>query len=223
MEYVLPPVMPHDARYSVDLAENFLGNLRRVRLAVPGAGCGALRGLAEEHCTGLEVEEEAEAAEAFDRDVVAVIGACGEALQPGAEAHAAHLPAHGVHASLMADHDDGLVEEHRRDGASRVLDPVRREVIVPGILYEFLLDGEAVRVADLHCIARVGERVLGVAPAAEDHRRDVVVYEIRLHGKLRVAAVDLAGHPELLERGLLLQARGEDQGLQERPEERALV
>ena len=34
----------------------------------------------------------------------------------------------------MADHDDGLVKEHRRDGAAGVLHPARSEIIVPGAL-----------------------------------------------------------------------------------------
>ena len=123
----------------------------------------------------------------------------------------------------MADHDDGLVEEHRRDGSSCVLHPVRGKVLVPCILDEGLLDGEAVRVADSDGFPCVRERVLGVAPAAEDHRRDIVVDEIRLHSKLRVAAIDLPGNLELLKSGFLLQAGGEDQGLQKRPEKGALV
>ena len=107
-----------------------------MRLAVPGAGRSALRRLAEEHRPGLEVEEEAEPPEALDRDIVAVIGACREALQPRAEPHAAHLASHRINAPLMADHYDGLVEQDLRNGASGVLDPVSREVIVPCILHE---------------------------------------------------------------------------------------
>ena len=194
VEHILPPVMPHDARDSVNLAEDFLLDLRRVRLAVPGAGGSALRRLAEKHRAGLEVEEEAQSPEALDRYVLAVIRACREALQAGAEPHAAYLPAHGVNASLMADHDDCLIEEHRRYGAAGVLHPVGREIVVPGALDKGLLDREAVRVADLHGLARMGESMLSVTPATEDHRRDVVVDEIRLNGKLSMAAVDLACH-----------------------------
>ena len=43
VEYVFPPVMPHDARDGVHLAENLLLNCRRVRLEIPCAGWGALR------------------------------------------------------------------------------------------------------------------------------------------------------------------------------------
>ena len=123
----------------------------------------------------------------------------------------------------MADHDDCLVQENLRNGASGVLNPVSRKVIVPGILHECLLDGEAVRVANLHGVSRVRESALCVSPAAENHCRDVVVDEIGLHGKLRVAAVDLTCHSELLEGRLLLQVGRADEGLEERPEESALV